>query len=96
MLFSLMFFLSAVDVFASGVSFERSNHIRACVNLSLTDLILEQPEDCSDHESAVMPLSMVLTEHTYPPCTLTKGVFQFTFCNRSPASTYLTLKALRI
>jgi hypothetical protein len=95
-LFSLMFFLSALDVFASVESFERSNHIKARVNTSLTVAAFEQSEDCDDHESLIVPFLLIKIESQYPSCTLTKEVFQFTCCNRSRASTYLTLKALRI
>jgi len=94
-LFSLTFFLSALELFAFSESFEKNIHVEANVTISLTDLAFEQ-SDHSDLWSAIIPFSMLTTELKYLGCFFEKEVFQFRFCNRSRASTYLTLKALRV
>lgn len=91
-----MFFLSALDVSASPASFETLSHVKACVNISLSDALVEQSEDCNDHLDLSVSSLVHLTDNIFYPHPLTKRVFQFTFCNRSRACTYLTLKVLRI
>jgi len=96
MLFSLMFFLSALDVSGRPASFEKLSHVKACVNSLLVEALLEQSEDCNAHQDATAVPSQVLFVSTLPQCGKTKRVFNHTFCNCSRTHTYLAFKMLRI
>jgi len=90
-----MLFLSALEVCACTVSFERLSHVKACVNPSLTNVFSEQTKVCDDQHVAIIS-SLVFLDDTFPRCEKTNVGFHHTFCNRSRAYTYLTLKVLRI
>ena len=91
-----MFFLSAMDMSASTVSFETLSHVKAYVNPSLTDMFSEQTENSDDQHDVTITSALVFLDDTFPRCEKTNFVFHHTFCNRSRAYTYLTLKVLRI